>query len=124
MRISSSHKGASSELTVCADLLQRNFLVFRAVSPGTDYDLIADGRGEKPLRVEVRTGRVRNGKLQYDGCHSGDILAVVVGTQITYFPKLPRVRPHLERTSAWRLTKGRGSRMLFPPHGPRKKPSR
>lgn len=83
--------GAVSELVVAADLLERGFEVYRALSPAAPCDLaiLRDGR---LLRVEVTSGRRRIGggisRPQKDRLKF-DILAVVVrpSNQVIYEPK-------------------------------------
>lgn len=48
--------GAISELVVAADLMRRGFEVYRALSPASSCDLLAQPRGGSQLRIEVRTG--------------------------------------------------------------------
>src|SRR5208337_2252007 len=54
--------GAVSELEVAADLMRREFEVFRALSPAASCDLIAIREG-RILRIEVRTA--------YDSIYTG-----------------------------------------------------
>ncbi len=85
--------GASSELKVCADLLDRGYDVFRAVSPQCPCDLIAHKDG-RLCRVEVRTGSKLTPDTikyainkKYDQGRQ-DIFAVVLPSQIVYSPPL------------------------------------
>jgi len=85
--------GAVAELRVAADLLNRGYEVFRALSPSTSCDLavLKDGILH---RVEVRTGHIKpNGELGYhvklkDNGRQ-DIYAVVRPNEIHYIPPLP-----------------------------------
>lgn len=58
-------RGAISELSACADLMERGFLVFRAVAPHGPYDVIA-AKGRDVLRVEITTGTIlADGRISY-----------------------------------------------------------
>lgn len=85
--------GAVSELRVAADLLERGYEVFRAVSPSCSCDLavLKDG---KLVRVEVRTGYEsptgrRHLGISLDERHRYDIAAGVFPSEIVYSPSLP-----------------------------------
>lgn len=54
-RPSPGSAGAISELLVAADLIRRGFYVFRNVAADGPCDLVAFRRGERPLKVEVKT---------------------------------------------------------------------
>lgn len=57
--------GAIGELFACFDLLKKGFQVFRAVSPSSDADIIAE-KDNVIYRFEVRTGRYDvNNQLVY-----------------------------------------------------------
>jgi len=79
--------GAMSELRVATDLLSKGYEVFRALSQSCSCDL-AILQNDKLLRVEVKTGNVRKGKLYCPNMDNGkhDILAIVdpINGQITY----------------------------------------
>jgi hypothetical protein len=73
--------GAIGELIVSADLLQKGYEVFRALSPSSSCDLAILTKEKKLIRVEVKTGyRTKmTGRL---GCAKPDnarfdILAIV-----------------------------------------------
>lgn len=89
--LSSGTVGAMNELVVAADLMQKGYNVFRALSPSCPYDLIV-GRGDCIKRVEVTTGQV-NMKTNHisharkDNTKS-DIVAVVIGKTIIYKPEV------------------------------------
>jgi hypothetical protein len=88
--ISPSTAGAIAELQVATDLMRRGFHVFRALSPSCECDLGILSNGSFQ-RVEVTTGRMAGQRLQY-GHHDKrryDIIAIVVGVEITYKPALP-----------------------------------
>jgi len=81
-------RGAISELRVCADLLEKGYEVFRAVSPAASCDLAALRNGEL-LRIEVRTGTYKlTGGISYPKNIKADVLAVVLHNQIVYEPPL------------------------------------
>lgn len=86
-------RGAVSELLVAADLLQRGYEVFRAVSAATSCDLLAMHAGVT-FRVEVRsTTRARDGKLghrlsRYDKGRF-DIAALVEPNGAIHYRGLP-----------------------------------
>lgn len=85
--------GAISELRVAADLLQRGYAVFRALSPSCPCDLaiLWDNR---LFKMEVKTAS-RSGftnKVTYSmssNRNSYDILAAVLPDEIVYVPALP-----------------------------------
>lgn len=86
-------RGAISELLVAADLLERGYEVFRAVSQSCSCDLVAT----KPnvfLSIEVRTGkRLLHGNLNHSRNNvRAMILAVVCHNEddmIYYVPNIP-----------------------------------
>ena len=88
---SSSTGGAAAELLVCADLLLKGFGVFRSVSPTCSCDLVAL-KDDKLARIEVKSGyRTIEGFIRPNQSYDAskyDILAVVVGAEIAYFPDL------------------------------------
>ena len=88
--------GAYSELLACADLIDRGFDVFRAISQSSPCDLIAIWDGNS-LRIEVRTAYLTaNGEVR---CHRNrgeehryDVLAMVAPDRtVTYEPPLPEL---------------------------------
>lgn len=83
--------GAISELRVASDLLSKGFQVFRSVSPSCPCD-IAVLRGDKLLRLEVKTGHrnTSTGKPYRMPTKSGqfDILALVMPEEIIYQPPI------------------------------------
>lgn len=91
-RLSTGTVGALHELKVAADLIERGFHVFRALSPSCECDL-AFIENRRLFRVEVTTGyrNVQSGKLIFPP-HSPDrydVLAIVIeGKQIIYQPEL------------------------------------
>jgi len=94
--ISSSKIGTVNELAVIADLLRRNWEVYRAVSADAPCDLAAVVSGHL-VRIEVTTGhrnvdgRLAHPKNKHIGTGRFDILAVVVGQEIAYLPELPDI---------------------------------
>jgi len=82
--------GAIHELLVSADLLQRGFAVFRALSASCPCDL-AVLQGDRLLRVEVTSGVYQKGGGVNYPPHPPDrfdVLAVVTRDQrIHYFPE-------------------------------------
>lgn len=79
--------GAISELSVCADLMKKGYLLFKSISPSSPYDLVVDIKGVLH-KLEVKTGSIRsNGSLSYYVRPEAiyDILAVVFVTGIKYF---------------------------------------
>ena len=82
-----SYVGAANELRVCTDLLHKGWHVFRAEAPNGPFDLVAMHKDGRLYRVEVRTGqRLKNGQFSVGRHGTYDILAIVVGTEITYEP--------------------------------------
>lgn len=93
MQLNSGKVGAVGELIAAADLLNRGFDVYRAVSQSSGCDLIAV-RGTQCLRIEVRVGQIlRNGKVEYrkrdSEAHKLDHYAVVLPGGVSYYPILP-----------------------------------
>jgi hypothetical protein len=82
--------------------MRRGYHVFRALSPACSCDLIALA-GDRALRIEVRTGRLRRGELHFSRNREWtkrteadlDHYAVVVydeqggASQVVYDPALP-----------------------------------
>lgn len=80
--------GAVGELKVAIDLLSRGFEVYRNLSPHGSADLITI-RNNEIHSIEVRSGyRIPNGTLCYSKKHKAQIIAVVIGDEIVYEPKL------------------------------------
>jgi len=79
--------GALNELRAAADLMQRGFHVFRALSPACPADLVAMKDG-KCLLVEVKTAtRGLNGRVRsMSPGHPYDVLAKVLPDGIIYEP--------------------------------------
>jgi len=84
--------GAIHELLVCADLLRRGAMVFRAMSPSCACDL-ALLHQQKLFRIEVTTAyKKANGGKSFAAHNSKnyDILALVFHSgEIEYIPPLP-----------------------------------
>lgn len=86
--------GARSELLVCADLLNKEFSVFRSVSAQASFDLAAYRLKDKKLfRVEVKTskleGKIPKLTISQNNPENYDILALVLKSgEITYRPNL------------------------------------
>lgn len=78
LNLSTGTRGAISEIIVCADLLIKEFEVFRAISPSCSCDMIAL-KNNKFFRVEVRTTTLSPKGKPYKVSKKGnyDILAVV-----------------------------------------------
>jgi hypothetical protein len=93
--------GAVGELIASADLLQRGFHVFRALSPSCPCDLLAYRLTDSPpfYRVQVRTARLDrvasgagtlNFRLKESDAGKFDLLALVVENRDVYYvPMLP-----------------------------------
>lgn len=81
--------GAIGELLVAADLLEKGFEVFRALSPCCSCDL-AILRNGSLIRVEVRTGyKTAKGLVVSSRSHRADLLAINCGPDgIEYEPAL------------------------------------
>jgi len=81
--------GTIGELAVALDLLRRGYHVFRALSPSCPADLVAYRDGD-PLKIEVRTGYLRNGKLYAVRKLNGNIdhLAISTTAGLFYEPEL------------------------------------
>jgi len=96
-KIPSGSRGAISELRVAADLLDKGFEVFRALSPHCSCDLavLEDG---KLARVEVKTGyySLDENSVFYPKSPNSkkyDLLAVVLFDKIIYEPSLDELFP-------------------------------
>ena len=99
--ITKGQRGALSELTAAAHLLDMGWHVFRALSPCCPCDLVVLRNGGKPLLIEVRTGNVSKiGTLYYaknvHGRVNVDHYAIVVGSSVTFLPPLPMSEPPKE----------------------------
>lgn len=93
-RINRLAVSAIAEYRVCVDLLQRGYLVYRAVASTAGCDIIAFRNGGPPLRVEVRTAYERNGRV-YHGAPATtdhDVLAAATADAIYYEPPLDTIR--------------------------------
>ena len=55
-KISKSTVGAIAELIASADLMSKGFQVYRALSPSSDCDILAE-KEHKVYKFEIRTGR-------------------------------------------------------------------
>lgn len=64
--------GTLRELLVAADLMERGYHVFRAISPACPCDLVVQ-KDEVTLRVEVRSLRRNRIGYLYDGVTRSDI---------------------------------------------------
>ena len=87
-KLPSSTVGTINELLVAADLLQRGFQVFRALSPSCDCDL-AVLIGKRLVRLEVTTGvQCQNGNASFARHDPGryDAIAIMVSNAIRYTP--------------------------------------
>lgn len=85
-KVNTSDIGAVGELLVCADLLAKNYEVFRSVSPSSKVDLFAY-KDSRPYRVQVKH-KIKDYKPYYHNKVSitdFDILAAVVDGKITYY---------------------------------------
>jgi len=72
--------GAASELLAAADLMMKGWEVFRALSPNSHCDLLAEKDGTT-MRLEVRTGRYILGsdlRLSYSTRNSDGKFMIVV----------------------------------------------
>ncbi len=84
--------GAINEMSVASHLLKHGYDVYRAISHGAPYDLVASSDGEL-WRIEVRTCYRRNdGRVSYKDPKCGqdrgvyDVLAMVVNGEIIFDP--------------------------------------
>jgi hypothetical protein len=83
--LASGTAGAVSELRVCADLLLKEYEVFRAMSPSCSCDLMALKEG-LIQRIEVRsgqksiTGKIFTSRLRF----RADVMAIVLTDEIIY----------------------------------------
>jgi hypothetical protein len=86
-----SGSGAARELLVCADLIIRGIVAFRALSPDSPCDLVILKDG-KLLRVEVTSAKRKNDGAYTYSPHDPDrydILALVFGDKtILYVPDI------------------------------------
>ena len=92
--LTATMKGTVGELLVAADLLQRGYQVFAPMTRHmASVDLVTlDIGGTHVERVEVKTGRRREGRLVYASpTHERyDRLAIVVpGEEVIYKPAFP-----------------------------------
>lgn len=82
-----SAKGNVSELKVAAAYVEAGFAVSMPIGGGVPYDLIVD-TGERLLKVQVKTGRLRNGcvifPMQRFSGHNGKPRSYVPG-EIDFF---------------------------------------
>jgi hypothetical protein len=62
-------KGDISEARVIAALAEAGYLLSIPFGENQRYDLIADD-GKRLLRIQVKTGRLRNGVIIYNNCSS------------------------------------------------------
>lgn len=90
--LSSGKRGALSELLVSADLIERGYDVFRAVSQSAPCDLVAM-RGDNIFRIEVRTSNKKAEGLMCSILERdygrADVFAIVArGGSITYYPEI------------------------------------
>lgn len=78
-----------SELRVAVDLMDKQYEVFRSISPACSCDL-AILKGNKLIRVEVTTGTkaYTPGNITHPPKDASryDVLAVVIGDSIVYKP--------------------------------------
>lgn len=91
MGLSLGSSGALSELLVCADLIQREYQVFRSVSPNADFDIVAF-KDNQLIKIEVRTTRMLQSGINFPIKESDigkfDLLALVLrdkNNEIVYF---------------------------------------
>lgn len=63
-----NHIGDVTEATIVATLLKRGERVLRPVSPSSRYDLVIEREG-RFLRVQCKTGRLRNGAITFRTCN-------------------------------------------------------
>ena len=92
--LSSGTTGAVHEIEVAADLLKREYHVFRSMSPSCPCDLICM-KDDVSFRVEVTTGnRSKSGNISHPKIYvpkTWDILAIVVNDEIIYVPELATI---------------------------------
>ncbi len=90
---SQSTIGTIAELVASADLMNRGFEVFRALSPNASCDLIAK-MGPTSLRIEVKATVVADGKIRSRSANKSapvDHVALVIRNgQVFYKPALPK----------------------------------
>ncbi len=84
-----SDVGTLSELIAAADLMERGYFVFRALSSAAPFDLLAVKEG-RSVRVEVRTASKQNGKFYCPkyarDVGRSDVYAAVFRGQVQYVP--------------------------------------
>jgi PD-(D/E)XK endonuclease len=95
MTPSRATKGASSELKVCSYLLDREWAVYRAVSPHAPYDLVIS-KGNQLLRIEVRSAYYQaSGKVSFPNrkldASKSDHFALVLPDAVIFQPPLPEI---------------------------------
>ena len=59
--------GDISEMRVAIALVEAGYLVSKPYGENARYDLVADD-GERLLRVQVKTGRIRGGAVRFSAC--------------------------------------------------------
>ena len=92
-KISNGSRGATSELKVTVDLLEKGWSVFRSVNQHAPCDLVAV-KEKAVIRIEVKTGfyfgpegevcKVGHSKVNEENF---DVLAVVTYKEIVYYPE-------------------------------------
>jgi hypothetical protein len=78
-RLATGPTGAIAELLLGADLLNRGFSVFRALSPAAPVDLILISGADTVLRIEVRMTNIspKTGAIYWSTKHQGaDLFAL------------------------------------------------
>jgi hypothetical protein len=99
LTISPGTLGATSELLVSVDLMQKGYSVFRSLSPNSPFDLVAH-KGDELLKIEVKTSIVtsedRPVHLRAVKHSEHDTLALVApiptGFKIEYMPPLELIQ--------------------------------
>ncbi len=94
---SQSTVGTMAELIASADLMNRGFEVFRALSPNASCDLIAK-RGASVLRIEVKATVLVDGLVRSRSANKTapvDHIALVIREgRVFYRPPLPKGNGH------------------------------
>lgn len=88
--LSTSNVGAMAEILVCADLLSRQYEVYRNVSPNGINDVVAYKEGQY-YGIDVKSGYRKNDKLYpYSKNYKSDYRAIVIHRtkEIIYQPEL------------------------------------
>jgi Holliday junction resolvase len=92
--MSSTKRGAISEIYAAAYLMEIGFEVFRAISPSANPDLVAI-RGKQILQIEVKSGiRLKSGHITFDsrGTATKTVAVVLSPLEVVFLRKGRQIR--------------------------------